>query len=334
MKRGFRGSPLTRGTCITKCVSGKFPLEFGQGKYGVELSTIKEVDIVFAIDVNSEQLQEVEINGHYGIFTELRVNKHTIPKGVNCYELRHGDDDSYPVTVEENVRGNYFGAVLMIDKMELGQVGYIEISYDDFGFTGDELTMLEYQANYLDEPVLFSSGADFAKFMGICKTPFELTETEADKILGYMEGHDFLVGEKDGKLFRGDLCYQQGKVRWAEDSIDDVINDVSEWNYDLLQKAQIEMENPNDFIDFVNKKARVEMLEEDYQILDALFDRTKYGVEIQEIAERLVGELLEDLQSKGSLEGAIQKMTEAIAEGKDLLPEVSPELKQITGKVR
>lgn len=289
---------------------------------------------MFAIDVNSEQLQEVEINGHYGIFTELRVNKHTIPKGVNCYELRHGDDDSYPVIVEENVRVNYFGAVLMIDKMELGQVGYIEISYDDFGFTGDELTMLEYQANYLEEPVLFSSGADFAKFMGICKTPFELTETEADKLLGYMEGHDFLIGEKDGKLFRGDLCYQQGKVRWAEDSIDDVINDVSEWNYDLLQKAQAEMESPNDFIDFANKKAKAETLEEDYQILDALFDRTKYGAEIQGLAEKLVGELLQDLESKEGIDDAVRKMTEAIVGGKDLLPEASLELKKKSGRER
>lgn len=268
------------------------------------------------IDVNREQLKEVEINGHYGIFTELRVDKNTIPKGVQCYELRHGDDDSYPVTVEKNVRVNYFGAVLMTDEMELGQAGYIEISYDDFGFTGEELTMLEYQANYLEEPALISSGADFSKFMGSCNTPFELTEAEADKLLSYMEGHDFLIGEKDGNLFRGDLCYQQGKVRWAQDSIDDVINDVGEWNYELLQKAQADMENPNDFNDFANKKARKETLEEDYKILDALFDRTKYGAEIQGLAEKLVGELVQKLQSKEGMDDAVRKIAESIEEGK------------------
>ncbi len=36
-QRGFRGSPLTRGTCITKCVSGKFLLGFGQGQKSVAL---------------------------------------------------------------------------------------------------------------------------------------------------------------------------------------------------------------------------------------------------------------------------------------------------------
>lgn len=286
------------------------------------------------IDVNSGQLREVEIKGHYGVFTELRVDKSTIPEGVNCYELRHGDDDSYPAAIEQSVRVNYFGAVLMTVKMELGENSYVELTFDDFGFTGEDLTMLEYRANYLEEPDCFSCAEDLVKFMGACDTPFELTETEADKLLGYMSGHDFLLGEKEGKLFRGDLCYLQEKIRWTEDTIDDVINDVSEWNYDLLKQAQAEMENPNDFIDFANKKAKADSLGEDFQILDVLFDRTKYGVEIEALAEKLADEFIQNLQSKEGIDGAIQKMTETIAEGKDLLPEVSPELKQRSGKVR
>lgn len=286
------------------------------------------------IDVNSGQLQEVEIKGYYGIFTELRVDKSTLPQGVNCYELRHGEDDSYPVAMEQSVRVNYFGAVLMADKMELGKNGYAELTLDDFGFTGENLTMLEYRANYLEEPNQFSDAKELVQFMSVSDVPFELTEAEADKLLEYLSGHDFLVGEKEGKLFRGDLCYQQGKVRWSEDSIDDVINDVSEWNYDLLQKAQAEMEDPKDFIDFANKKAKAEILEEDYQTLDALFDRTKYGVQIQELAEKLAGRLIQDLESKEDINDAVRKMTEAVAEGKDFLPEASTEFKKKSGRER
>lgn len=286
------------------------------------------------IDVNSGQLQEVELQGHFGIFTELRVGKSTIPKCINCYELRHGDDDSYPVTVEENVSVNYYGAVLMTDKMELGQEGYISLSYDDFGFTGDEMNMLEYRANYLEEPECFSCGADLVKFLEACDTPFELSETEADKLLGYMSGHDFLLGKMEGKLFRGDLSYQTDKVRWSEDTIDDVINEVCEWNYEMLKQARAEMENPKDFVDFANKKAYADTLAEDYEILDKLFDRTKYGTEIEALAVTLADKFIQHLQSKEGIDGAIQRMTEAIAEGKDLLPGVSPELKQNAGKVR
>lgn len=286
------------------------------------------------IDVSKGQFQEVEIKGHYGVFTELRVDKSTIPEGVNCYELRHGDDDSYPAELEESVRVNYFGAVLMTDKMEMDQSGRVELDYEKFGFTGEDLTMLEYRANYLEEPDCFSCAEDLVKFMGACDTPFELTETEADKLLGYMSGHDFLLGEKDGRLFRGDLCNQQEKIRWTEDTIDDVINDVYEWNDDLIKVAVEKVENARDFIDFSNKLDEVNSLKEDEQIFDALFERTRYGKELNELAEKLAGELIEDMMSKDGIDGAIQRMTEAIAEGRDLLPEVPPTLKQRSGKAR
>lgn len=286
------------------------------------------------IDVCKNQLQEVEIKGHYGVFTELRVDKSTIPEGVNCYELRHGDDDSYPAELEVNVRVNYFGTVLMTDKMEMDQSGRVELSYEDFGFTGEDLTMLEYQANYGEEPDYFSCVEDFIKFMNECETPFALTEIEAEKLLGYMSGHNFMLGEKEGKLFRGDLCYQQEKVRWLEDTIDDVISDVYEWNEDLLEYALGGMENPHDFIDFANKKSEADSLKEDEIILDALYQRTRYGKELNELAEKLAGELIADIYSKDGIDGAIQKMTEKIAESRESLPEVSPALRQNVGKAR
>ena len=172
------------------------------------------------------------------------------------------------------------------------------------------------------------------KFMEACDTPFELSEVEADKLLVYMRGHDFLLAEMEGKLFRGDLSYQTDKIRWSEDTIDDVIDEVTEWNYEMLKQAQAEMENPKDFIGFANKKAYADTLAEDYELLDKLFDRTKYGVEIEALAVTLADEFIQHLQSKGGIDGAIQKMTEAIAEGQELLPEVLSELKQRSGKVR
>ena len=109
----------------------------------------------------------------------------------------------------------------------------MELTFDDFGFTGEDLTILEYRANYVEEPECFAGAEELVQFMGACDTPFKLTEAEADKLLGYMSGHDFLLGEKEGKLFRGDLSYQTDKIRWIEDSIDDVINEVTEWNYEM-----------------------------------------------------------------------------------------------------
>lgn len=286
------------------------------------------------IDVNKERFEEVEIKGRRGLFTDLRVDKSTVPEGVSCYELRHGDDDSYPATLELSVRTNYFGAVLMTDKIELGQEGYKPLEYDDFGFTGEEFTMLEYRANYLEKPNCFLSGTDLIKFMGESDTSFELTEAEADKLLDYISRHNYLLGEKEGKLLQGDLCYAKEEARWAETSIDDVIRQVSLWNFGLLQEAEEAMSNPKDGIDFSNQKSRLDALREDEKVLDALFDCTKYGKELDELARKMAEKFIQDLQSPERSDGAIQRMAEGITAGKDLLPDVSPALKQNKGRAR
>ena len=93
----------------------------------------------------------------------------------------------------------------------------MELTFDDFDLQED-LTMLEYRANYLEEPECFGA-EELVKFMGACDTPFELTETEADKLLGYMSGHDFLLGEKEGNACFVELSYQTDKIRWSENPL-------------------------------------------------------------------------------------------------------------------
>lgn len=58
-------------------------------------------------DTEKERFQEVEIKGHYGLFTDNRMNGPKILDGLYCYELRHGDDNSYPAALELSVGGNY-----------------------------------------------------------------------------------------------------------------------------------------------------------------------------------------------------------------------------------
>lgn len=283
------------------------------------------------IDVNKENFQEVDIKGHMALFTELRVDKSTIPEGMNCYELRHGDDDSYPAALEQGVRVNYFGAVFMTDKVELGQDGYIPLEYEDFGFTGENLSAAEYLANYGEEPEHFASGAELVRFMEDNGIKFQMSEKEAEVLLGYLSGHDFQLGGKDGKLYRGDLDYAQEEIRWTADTIDDVINTVYEWNDDMIQHAQAQVDCYGNFSDYEKNVERLESLKADEQLLDVMFDRTKYGKELLQLAEKLADDFIRDMQSKGGIDGAIERMTEAIKEGKDLLPEVSPALKKDTG---
>lgn len=67
-------------------------------------------------------------------------------------------------------------------------------------------------------------------------------------------------------------------------SLDDLIDDVSEWNYELLTDADMKRKNPENFIDFANEQARYEKLIEEEALLDPLFDQTLYGKHLDELA--------------------------------------------------
>lgn len=97
-----------------------------------------------SIDVRKKKMVEVEVKGRMALFTEVRVDKDTIPDGMYCYDLRHGDDDGMPCTIEQNVTVNYFGAVIVSVPFDFGNEDYVPVSYDDFGFTGEHLTVSEY----------------------------------------------------------------------------------------------------------------------------------------------------------------------------------------------
>ncbi len=124
------------------------------------------------------------------------------------------------------------------------------------------------------------------------ETGFELTDKEAELIVGYMEGHDYILGEDDGTLYRGDLDEKPGAICWDEFSMDDAIDSVCEWNYELILDADAKRNNPTDFVDFSNSQNWYEGLKADEQILDKLFEQTKYGRDMEALAQKLAAEII------------------------------------------
>ena len=281
------------------------------------------------VDVQKEVLEEVELLGRTGYFTELRVDKETVPEGMHCYELRHGDDDGFPVSVEESVRVNYFGAVLLAEALELGNEKALQFGYEDFSYTGEQMYLSQVIGG--QEPDEFKDGKELAEFF---KETFPMTEEEAQKLLGYMEGHEYLLGHMDGGMCRGDLCYEQGKVHWEPYTIDDAVDAVTEWNYDLILETEAALSNAKDMIDFANKKSYLDTLRGDEQILDQMFDRTTYGKMIEAVGTSLAEALIEDISRGGDIDAAVKNLTDQIKEGVDQQPDVSTTVKKNGGKSR
>ena len=276
------------------------------------------------VDVQKEVLEEVELLGQIGYFTELRVDKETVPEGMHCYELRYGDDDGFPVSVEENVRVNYFGAVLFTEALELGEEKALQFGYEDFGYTGEQMYLSQVIGG--QEPDEFKDGKELAEFF---KETFPMTEEEAQKLLGYMEGHEYLLGHMDGEMYRGDLCYEQGKVRWEPYTIDDAVDVVTEWNYELIPEAEAALSNAKDMIDFANKKSYLDTLREDEKILDKMFDRTTHGKMIEAVGTSLAEAFIGDISNGVDIDAAVKNLTDQIKEA-----DVSPAVKQSAGRSR
>lgn len=88
------------------------------------------------INVKDEEFEEVELLGIRALFTQLRIDKASVPEELYYYGLRHSDDGSFPLTVENNVIVNYYGAILTTERLNLGTEDYLPLGYDDLGFTG------------------------------------------------------------------------------------------------------------------------------------------------------------------------------------------------------
>lgn len=64
----------------------------------------------------------------YGLFSDYRVDNSTVPVGLTPYEIRHGDDDSQPCTIEPSVLVNFYGTIIVARTLTLNPDRYIQIT--------------------------------------------------------------------------------------------------------------------------------------------------------------------------------------------------------------
>ena len=122
---------------------------------------------------------------------------------------------------------------------------------------------------------IFTKAEELIEWLDENDLLMNLTDQESGVLLSYMEGHGYDFGVRENRLVRVDTTETENVVE--DYSIDDVIDAVFDWNYELLTEADKERKNPKNFIDFCKKQERYESLLEDERIIEKMFDRTVYG---------------------------------------------------------
>lgn len=120
----------------------------------------------------------------------------------------------------------------------------------------------------------------------VIDSPIHLSVEDAGIILGYLEGHDYMLTLESGQLMRVDLAEENGeRVAYT---LDEVIDLVCEWNYELLEEAQAVMENPKDFAQYCEYKFSYDVLKADETALDKMFVQTIYGCRTEQLAQKMI----------------------------------------------
>ncbi len=161
------------------------------------------------------------------------------------------------------------------------------------------------------EITLFSEPEELIAWAEAYDKQINLSLEDAALLLNYMEGHDYAIGtDAEGKMYRQDMAEENGEIEPYP--IDDVIDKVYEWNYDLILHAEAKKDDPKDFQEYCEFQKKYDSLKADERVLDRLFEKTRHAKEIDEVATALVEAFISNLEGKGNLDKAAATIAEGI----------------------
>ena len=98
-------------------------------------------------DARKERFERVLIDGREALFTNLRIDRSTVPKGLYCYDIRETDGFSgVAASVERYVWVNHWGTILSKELFSL-ENGRYEIEADDIEYLDEYCTVEDYVKN-------------------------------------------------------------------------------------------------------------------------------------------------------------------------------------------
>ncbi len=110
---------------------------------------------IYRADVNTEYFDVITLFGQPMLFTDVRCDRETLPKGMYMYEVRH-DDEGYgePCEIADWILVNHFGTVIsnrpvnLTEKDSNGKPYRIIDSENDWDLIDSDKTLKEYMAEH------------------------------------------------------------------------------------------------------------------------------------------------------------------------------------------
>lgn len=97
------------------------------------------------LDATTQQYELAEIDQRIVLFTNMRLDRDTVPEGLYCYDVRDSDNlDGSMVEVKPYLMVNHWGTIVSREPFPMNEWG----SYypEDWGYLSDTLTLSEFTA--------------------------------------------------------------------------------------------------------------------------------------------------------------------------------------------
>lgn len=105
----------------------------------------------YGVNAMTEKFEEVTVLEKPMIFTCLRIDRDTVPKGLYVYEVRHDDDQQgIPMEIAEHILVNHWGTLISSKPVRLdthpvnGKKYKVLDPENDWNYEGNGSTLQEY----------------------------------------------------------------------------------------------------------------------------------------------------------------------------------------------
>jgi hypothetical protein len=142
-----------------------------------------------------------------------------------------------------------------------------------------------------EEKYEINEASELVNYCKSVNSPIKMNKRCAEIILSNCKSRDIkILNDSEGRI------YQSGaEGEEILTTLDDVIDAVCEWNYEDIEAAERMLKRTDDYIGKCKLNSLRDNLKREERVLNFIFYQTKYGRNVEKIADRIAREVMEQL---------------------------------------
>ncbi len=98
------------------------------------------------VNAAEEDFELMELFGQTVLFTNMRVDRSTVPQDLYVYDVRHDDDCTGEICeIKPSVMVNHWGTIICKEPIEMDEFWHSKfVDKDDYSYLGDSVKLDEY----------------------------------------------------------------------------------------------------------------------------------------------------------------------------------------------